>query len=195
MSLTRKMLSAMGIEPDKIDQIIESHSETVEGLKNEAAELREQAGKAATLEKELAELKAKQPKEDWQAKYEKLSGEFEDFKRKSEQEKADAEKARLYRSILREAGIDEKRVEAIMKVTDLADVTVKDGAIEGVDDVKKAVAEEWAAFIPQKRTDPAPEPNPPKRNKTVEGANPEVVARLQKRHERIYGKATDTKEQ
>ena len=29
MALTRKMLKAMGIEDDKIDQIIEAHSETM----------------------------------------------------------------------------------------------------------------------------------------------------------------------
>ena len=33
MSLTRKMLKAMGIEEEKIDQIIEAHSETVDSLK------------------------------------------------------------------------------------------------------------------------------------------------------------------
>ena len=34
MALTRKMLKAMGIEDDKIDQIIEAHTETVDGLKS-----------------------------------------------------------------------------------------------------------------------------------------------------------------
>ena len=33
MALTRKMLKAMGIEEDKIEQIIEAHSETVDSLK------------------------------------------------------------------------------------------------------------------------------------------------------------------
>ena len=32
MTLTRKMLKAMGIEEEKIDQIIEAHAETVDGL-------------------------------------------------------------------------------------------------------------------------------------------------------------------
>ena len=33
MSLTRKMLRAMGIEDDKADQIIDAHAETVDALK------------------------------------------------------------------------------------------------------------------------------------------------------------------
>ena len=35
MSLTRKMLKAMGIEDEKIDQIIEAHTETVDALKEQ----------------------------------------------------------------------------------------------------------------------------------------------------------------
>lgn len=33
MALTRKFLKAMGIEDEKIDQIIDAHTETVDGLK------------------------------------------------------------------------------------------------------------------------------------------------------------------
>ena len=33
MSLTRKFLSAMGIEEDKIEQIIDAHTDTVNALK------------------------------------------------------------------------------------------------------------------------------------------------------------------
>ena len=35
MSLTRKMLKAMGIEDEKIDQIIEAYTETVDALKEQ----------------------------------------------------------------------------------------------------------------------------------------------------------------
>lgn len=37
MALTRKMLKAMGIEDEKIDQIIDAHTETVEGLKDQVS--------------------------------------------------------------------------------------------------------------------------------------------------------------
>ena len=37
MSLTRKFLAALGIEQDKIDEIIEAHTETVNALKEEKA--------------------------------------------------------------------------------------------------------------------------------------------------------------
>ena len=35
MALTRKMLKAMGIEDEKIDQIIEAHTETTDPLTRE----------------------------------------------------------------------------------------------------------------------------------------------------------------
>lgn len=161
MALTRKMLTAMGIEPDKVDQIIESHSETVEGLKKQAEELREQASKVPALEKEIEDMKAAMPTEDWEKKYGELKDEFDNFKVKVENEHAEAEKSRLYRSMLREAGVDEKRIEAIMKVTDLGQIAVKDGAIEDPETVKQAIAEEWGGFITQTNTQGASVENPP----------------------------------
>ena len=98
MALTRKMLIAMGIEPDKVDQIIESHSETVEGLKKQAEELREQASRVPDLEKAIEELKAAQPTEDWEAKYQEKAAELESFREQVAEEKAKAEKAPLYKS-------------------------------------------------------------------------------------------------
>ena len=35
MALTRKMLKALDIEGDKADQIIEAHTDTVDGLKEQ----------------------------------------------------------------------------------------------------------------------------------------------------------------
>lgn len=161
MALTRKMLTAMGIEPDKIDQIIESHTETVEGLKKQAEELREQAAKVPALEKEIEDMKAAQPKEDWQAKYDELQKEFDGFKASAEAEKAELEKARLYRSLLREAGVDERRIDSIMKVTDLSAVNVEEGAIADADAVKEAIAKEWGDFIARTNTQGASVDNPP----------------------------------
>ena len=58
MSLTRKMLKAMGIEEEKIDQIIEAHSETVDSLKADRDSYKEDAEKLKDVQKELDDLKA-----------------------------------------------------------------------------------------------------------------------------------------
>lgn len=147
MALTRKMLTAMGIENDQIDQIIESHTDVTDGLKKEVEELREQASRVPSLEKEIEDLKAAQPTEDWQAKYDELKTEFDGYKAKVSEEQAAAEKANLYRAMLREAGVEERRIDSIMKVTDLGNVSVVDGAIASPEEVKQAITEEWGDFI------------------------------------------------
>ena len=161
MALTRKMLTAMGIESDKIDQIIESHTESTEGLKKQAEELREQASKVPSLEKEIEELKAAQPTEDWEKKYGELKSEYDDYKSKVANEQAEQEKARLYRSMLREAGVDEKRLDSIMKVTDLSGIGVENGAISDSENVMKAIADEWGDFIAHTSTQGARVEEPP----------------------------------
>jgi hypothetical protein len=161
MALTRKMLAAMGIESDKVDQIIESHSETVEGLKKQAEELRETASKVPALEKEIEDMKAAQPTKDWKAEYEELKAEYDGYKDKVANEQAEQEKARLYRSMLREAGVDEKRIDSIMKVTDMSAISVADGAIADSETVKEAIAKEWGDFIAHTNTQGAHVDNPP----------------------------------
>ena len=175
MALTRRMLTAMGIEAEKIDQIIEAHAETTEGLKKQAEELREQASKVPALEKEIEDMKAAQPTEDWEKKYGELKDEFDNFKVKVENEHAEAEKSRLYRSMLREAGVDEKRIDAIMKVTDLGGIAVKDGAIENPDTVRQAITDEWGGFITHTNTQGANVENPPS-NSGAKMSRDEIMA-------------------
>ena len=46
MAFTRKFLSAMGIEADKVDEIINAHIEVVDGLKEERDNFKKNADKA-----------------------------------------------------------------------------------------------------------------------------------------------------
>ena len=124
LALTRKMLKAMGIEDEKIDQIIEEHAESVDALKAQRDELKEAAGKADGYKKELDALKTK-----------------------VEGEKAAAEKRGLYRQLLESAGVDPKRIDTVLKVSDLEGVTVKDGAIEDADKLTEGIKADWADFI------------------------------------------------
>lgn len=196
MALTRSMLKAMGIEDEKIESIISAHSETVEALKGQKADLQEQADKVPSLEQKIQELEAAKPTEDWEAKYKELEGqrealrqEFDDYKTQVAKEQAEAEKAKLYRAILTDAGIDAQRIDAVMRVSDLSTVEVENGEIKNAEQVAEQVAKEWAAFIPQQSTTGAKVATPPQSQGNVEGSNPEVKQRLQERHERLYGKA------
>ena len=55
MALTRKLLSALGIEADKVEQIIEAHTETVDGLKQQIAQYKSDAEKLPEVQKQLDE--------------------------------------------------------------------------------------------------------------------------------------------
>lgn len=157
------MLKAMGIEDEKIDQIIDEHAESVNALKAQRDEFKEAADKADGYKKELDALKAKgEGADEYEEKYKAAVKNLEDYKAKVEGEKAAAEKRSLYRKLLESAGVDPKRIDTVLKVSDLSGVTVKDGAIEGADDLTESIKSDWSDFIAVKTTQGATVPNPPK---------------------------------
>lgn len=195
MALTRKFLEGMGIDDKQVESIIEAHSETVNGLKAERDRYKEQAEKVPDLQKQLEDAKAASGSGDeWEEKYNAEHQAFEDFKAQVATEKADAEKAQAYRGMLMAAGIDPKRIDAIMRVTDLTDVEMEDGKLKDADKLQESAKQEWADFVIKTKVDPANPANPPKNDGGDGGADPEIVKRIQERHERLYGKTTETKE-
>ena len=185
----------MGIEEKAIESIIEAHSETVTGLKADRDKYREQAEKVPDLQRQLEEAQAASNGEDeWEQKFNEEHQAFEDFKAQVATEKADAEKAQAYRGMLMAAGIDPKRIDAIMRVTDLSGVEMEDGKLKEAGKLEEAAKEEWADFIVKTVTKGSNPATPPEHKDNVpEGADPEIARRMQERHERMFGK-TDTKE-
>lgn len=187
MTLTRKMLDAMGIEQAKIDQIIESHAETVEALKAKAEGYRADAEKVPALEGKIEELEQAKPTKDWEAEYNKLASQFEEYKEQVSEEEMSRARENAYRDILRELGIDGKRLDAIVKVTDLSGIEFEDGKVKDSEKLVEAARDEWEAFIPQTATQGASVPTPPDGG-SGNSADPGTVKRLQERHESLYGK-------
>lgn len=168
MALTRKFLSAMGIEADKVDQIIDAHTETVDALKQERDSFKEKAEKFPAVQKELDELKAaaeKSGKDPFKVKYEALKEEFDAYKKGVENEKTTAKKTAAYRDLLKEAGIREKRIDAVLRVSDVDSIELdEDGKIKDAGKLKKAIAEEWDDFIDKTSEHGAPTATPPSGN-------------------------------
>lgn len=161
MALTNALLKSMGIEGDQRDQIMAAHQETLQSIKDERDGLRDTAARVPALEKEIEDLKAAQPTEDWEARYNAEHDAFEAFKAKSEKEQADKERADLYRALLLEQGVDPKRVDAIMRVTDLGEVSVKDGQLEDGEALAESIRTEWADFVTKTITKGASVDDPP----------------------------------
>jgi hypothetical protein len=160
MSLTRKMLKAMGIEEEKIDQIIEAHTETVEGFKDKLNDYKDKAEKYDGVKKELDDLK--DGDNDWQKKYEKEHSDFEAYKTDITAKETKRTKEHAYRELLRGAGVSEKRLDAILKVTNLDSVELdKDGKIKDADKHTETVKTEWADFVETTSTQGADTATPP----------------------------------
>lgn len=146
MAFTRKMLKAFGIEDNIIEQIMDAHVEVVDGLKTERDNLKADADKLAGVQKELDDLKKNGG--DWQKKYEDEHKDFEAFKNAQSAKETKAAKEKAYRGLLKEAGIADKRIDTILKVTNLEDIELdKDGKIKDSDKHTETVKTEYAEFI------------------------------------------------
>ncbi len=188
MALTRKFLSAMGIEPEKIDQIIEAHTETTEALKKERDSYKENAEKLAEVQTELDGLKTKsQTDSTYKEKYTAEHKAFEDFKKEVETKEIKLTKEKAYRELLKKAGISDKRLDAIMKVTNVDEMEADEkGAFKKVEELEKKIKEEWSDFIETKQQKGAEVQTPPANNGGNAG-NDRVSQLTQKWHAALYG--------
>lgn len=161
MALTRKMLKAMGIEDEKIDQIIEEHSESVEALKKQRDAYKVDADRVNELEKQLEDAK-RDSSDDFQEKYEAEHQAFENFKAEVASKEAKAKVESAYCELLKKAGIDSKRINSVLKVTDLSKIeTDDDGDIKDAEKIIESVKEEWSDFIATTDTKGATVDTPP----------------------------------
>lgn len=175
MSLTRKMLKAMGIEEEKIDQIIEAHSETVDSLKADRDSYKEDAEKLKDVQKELDELKAKGD-DGWKEKHDRLKAEFDQYKNDVQEKETKAAKEAAYRAILKDANLSEKGIEKAIKYAEWDKIELgEDGKLKGANDHIKAVREEWAEYVTTTTTTGAKTSTPPANNGGKTGKTKEEI--------------------
>jgi len=172
MSLTRRMLKAMGIEDEKIDEIITAHSETVDALKEQRDQYKADAEKLPGVQNELKSLKDAESQNGgsaWEVKYnamkeekEKVEKAYKAFKTETEAAQTKAAKDKAYRAMLKEIGVSEKRIDAVMRVTDLDAIELDEqGAIKDADKAKENAQTEWSDFIQTTTTKGADTSTPP----------------------------------
>lgn len=115
MALTRKMLKAMGIEDEKIDQIIEAHTETVEGLKDQVSAYKADAEKLPGVQKELDDLKKEGGDGGYKAKYEKEHKDFADYKAGIAAKESAAAKEKAARAYFAGKGIPAESMALVIR--------------------------------------------------------------------------------
>ena len=172
MALTRKMLSAMGIDDDKQDEIINAHIEVVNALKEERDGFKADAKKANKLQKEIDDLNESMKsgeRSPYKVKYEAKVDEYNDLKKQFDDYKADvsakeleSKKSNAYKELLKESGVSGKRIDSVLRVTDLSKIELdNDGKIKDPDGLKKNIKEEWSDFIVTEQKQGANVSNPP----------------------------------
>lgn len=162
MALTKakikEILSEAGADESKISdatlKIMEGHTASIDALREERDTYKKEADAAADAKKEAADLKKENEslkesqKDSYKVKYDALKEEFTEYKKGIESEKTKASKTEAFKKVLKEIGVSEKRIEAVLKVSEVDKIKLdKDGNIEGLDDLKKNLTEEWADFI------------------------------------------------
>lgn len=170
MALTRKMLAAMDISDDKIEQIIAAHKDTISGLTDERDKLIEERDKLKTentrlanVEKDLVKAQAKlDDAADSAQKLTDLQKQFDEYKADVDAKAKAASKTAAYKALLKEAGISEKRIEAVLKVSDISKIELDaDGKIKDSKTVVDGIKSEWADFIVTEGKQGAQTPTPP----------------------------------
>ena len=163
MALTRKLLKGMGLTEEQVDTIIEAHTETVDGLKTDLNKYKGDAELLPGVQKELDDLKAAGDG-GYKEKYEKEHKAFEDFKQAQTAKETRQAKETAYREFLKTVGVSEKRIPAIMKVTDLDGIEMDGNTFKDADKLIETVKTEWADFIETSNTNGATTNTPPANN-------------------------------
>lgn len=205
MALTRKFLAALGIESEKIDQIVEANSESLADIQDKLAkanaELKEAKSKADTLpevQKELNDLKA-QVEADKKARegkdYDALKQEFETYKAEVQEKAVKSAKEKALRDLLSDMKVSDKGTSMIMKYMGVSGVELdEDGKLKDATAIRKAVKEDWGDYIPKVETKGAETKQPPTDGK--EGASALTKADIYKKDERgRYIMSTDERQQ
>ena len=181
MSLTRRMLKAMGIEEEKIEQIIEAHTETVSALKDERDSYKEDAEKLADVQKELNTAKEKIAKHGdgetvSKTEFDELKKEYEDYKKDITAKETRTAKVNAFRELLKAAGVSDKRFDTVIKVSNIDGLELdKDGKIKDADKHTENIKTEWADFIPTTTVVGAITANPPANNGKGTGKTKEEI--------------------
>ena len=166
MALTRKFLEALGIEQAKIDEIISAHTEVTNALKADRDSYKEKAEKYDETKTELDKAKSeleKVNKDEYKTKYESLESEFNKYKTDIAEKEVKVKKEEAYKKMLKEIGVNEKSIDAIVKVKDLSSLNLDDkGNIVDVDTLKESEKKDWEGFIiksEEERQDPNTPPD------------------------------------
>lgn len=162
MSLTRKKLKAIGLTEEQIESVIEDHTETLKGLQGDVEKYKADAEKLPSVQKELDDLKKASDGEDYKAKYEKEHSDFEAYKNEQSAKETKAAKERAFREIIGAAGVSKKRIDAVLRVSNLDELELdENGKAKNGEALTKKIKEEFSDFVVKQQETGADVMTPP----------------------------------
>ena len=168
MALTRRALKAMGIDEEKIDEIIAMHTETVEGLKADIAKYKDDAEKLPTVQKELDALKAAGDG-GLQERFDALKREYDEFKGQVTAKEAKTAKESAVRAYYESKGITGKSLDIAMRGSgaEIDALELEDGKIKDAKALDELISGTFAGLVSTTETRGANTSNPPANNSGV----------------------------
>ena len=175
----RKIFEGAEIEvpKDVLGQICDMHTSSMDGLPETIKELK---GKLKVAEQERDAAKAKVPVDGEEtiskAEYDKLKGEFDNYKKDVEAKETHNKKVEAYKAILKDANLSEKGIEKAVKYAEWDKIELgEDGKLKDANDHIKAVREEWAEYVTTTTTTGAKTSTPPANNGGKTGKTKEEI--------------------
>lgn len=168
MALTRRALKAMGIDEEKIDEIIAMHTETVEGLKADIAKYKEDAEKLPTVQKELDALKSAGDG-GLQERFDALQREYDEFKGEVTAKEAKTAKESAARAYYESKGITGKSLDIAIRGSgaEIDALELEDGKIKDAKALDELISGTFAGLVSTTETRGANTSNPPANNSGV----------------------------
>lgn len=162
MALTRKFLKALGIEEDKIEEIITAHGETVTALKDEIEQAKQGAEDFAATAKERDTLKQRvEALEKVNGDAAKVQAEYDAYRQQVETDRANAGKKALIKKALEDAHANPAAIDLMLGTVKLDEVELDGEALKDVEAVLKPIREAHAGLFGTVQNQGTPPLNPP----------------------------------
>jgi archaellum component FlaC len=174
MSFKRSDLSALGIEPEKIQTLIDWHMETVKGLQAEIDKSKDNEDKLAKVTAELDKVKKDletanntietAEKDDYKGKYESATQELEKLKNDYAAKEISAKRDSIIKQAAKERKYSDEAISILLdsKADYAAKIELdKDGNATNLDDIFKTIASDKHMLTPKVETSTAKLANPP----------------------------------
>lgn len=170
MALQTSMLRGMGLTDEQTKAILEGHKESLDYYQGEVEKYKtlseETQKKYDKAQKELKTLKEESEKSEeknpYKVKYDALKEEYETFKKDVSTKETRSKKEDAFKALLKECGVSEKRINSVVKVSDIDSIELDDdGKIKDANDLKTKVKDEWSDFITTENTQGASTSMPP----------------------------------